>query len=139
MIAKEMRLRCTASVLAWLLAAASAFAADISGIWVGQQEGRNGQKDDIAFRLKSEGGALTGKMLGDEFDLAIQDGSVTGDQIRFTITTTNFYSGRKATDVYSGVWKGGEIELTRERVQTPEEKTANRPPSKQILRLKKLA
>jgi hypothetical protein len=122
-----------------MLIAASAFAGDISGIWAGQQEGRNGQKDDIAFILKNDGGRLTGKLLGDEFDIAISEGSLTGDQIRFTVTTSNYYSGRKSTDVYSGTVKGAEIELIRERVQSPEDKAANRPPFKQTLRLKRLA
>ena len=134
-----MRLRLAISIVTCILIAASAFGADINGVWAGQQEGRNGQKDDVAFVLKSDGGRLTGKLLGDEFDIAISEGSLTGDRIRFTVTTSNYYSGRKSTDVYSGTVKGAEIELIRERVQTPEDKTANRPPFKQTLRLKRLA
>ena len=133
-----MRPSLATSVAALLLLAASAFAADITGIWVGQQEGRNGQKDDIAFRLKSEATGFTGKILGDEFDIPIGEGSITGDQIRWTVTTTNYYNRRKSTDIYTGTIKGGEMELTRERVQTPEDKAANRPVFKQTLKLKKL-
>ena len=40
--------------------------------------------------------------------------------------------------VYTGVIKGVEMELVRERVQAPDEKAANRPATKQTLKLKRL-
>src|SRR5262249_23558908 len=85
-----------------LVCAGSIRAADIDGIWVGQQPGRNGEVEDIAFRLKSNGNSITGKMFGDEFDLPITEGSVTGDQVRFIVTTANYYSGSKTQFVYTG-------------------------------------
>jgi hypothetical protein len=133
-----MRHRSLLCVLGIWLSANCGFAADITGIWAGQQEGRFGQPEDVAFRFKVEGAAFTGKMFGDEFDIPIAEGSLTGDQVRFTVTTTNYFSGTKLKYIYSGTMKDGEITLVRERLQTPEDKTANRPPGKQTLKLKRL-
>jgi hypothetical protein len=122
-----------------LFTAAVAFASDLTGIWVGQLPGRNGGVDDLAFRFKLDGQALTGKLLGDEFDLTIADASVTGDQVKFTVTTTNYYSGGKTKFQYTGTVKGGEMELVRERVPAPDDRpNANRQPLKQTIKLKRL-
>jgi hypothetical protein len=115
------------------------FAADITGIWTGQQQGRRGEPEDVAFRFKVDGPSVTGTMFGDEFDLPITEASIEGDQIRFVITTTNYYSGTKSRFIYTGTIKGSEIELVRERVQTPEEKAANRPLFKSTLTLKRIS
>ena len=126
------------SVLAVLLFAVYVQAAEVDGIWVGQQQGRRGEPEDLAFRFKLDGQVLTGKMFGDEADLPISEGSFSADQIRFVVTTTNYYSGTKTKFIYSGAIKNGELELTRERVQTAEEKAANRNTAgKQILKLKR--
>ena len=126
------------TVTALLFLATSLLASDVTGIWVGQQQGRRGEPEDVAFRFKADGASLSGKLFGDEFDLPIADATLSGDQIRFTVTTTNYYSGRKVTDAYSGTVKGGIIELTRERIPTPEDKAASRPPVKLTLKLKRL-
>jgi hypothetical protein len=125
-------------VLAVLLLATCALASEIDGIWVGQQAGRRGDPEDLAFRFKLDGQVLTGKMFGDEFDLPISEGSFSGDQIRFIVTTTNYYNGTKTRFIYTGAIKYGEMELTRERVQTAEEKAANRNAGKQTLKLKRV-
>jgi hypothetical protein len=113
-------------------------AADITGIWAGQDQGRRGEPLDVAFRFRQTGQTLTGKLFGDEFDLAIQDASVAGDLIRFTVTTTNYYSGAKSIFIYTGTVNGGEMELIRERVPTAEDKAANRPIVKQTIKLKRI-
>ena len=128
------------SVLAVLLLAVYVQAAEVDGIWVGQQQGRRGEPEDLAFRFKLDGQVLTGKMFGDEVDLPISEGSFSGDQIRFVVTTTNYYNGTKTRFIYIGAIKNGEMELTRERIQTAEEKAANRNPGnagKQTLKLKR--
>ena len=127
------------SVLAVLLFAVYVQAAKIDGIWVGQQQGRRGEPEDLAFRFKLDGQVLSGKMFGDESDLPISEGSFSGDQIRFVVTTTNYYNGTKTKPIYAGAIKNGEMELTRERVQTADEKAANRNAAgKQTLKLKRL-
>jgi hypothetical protein len=133
-----MRSRLAAAIVSVLLLVSSAVAADIDGIWAGQHPGRNGQVDDVAFQFKVHSGKLTGTLFGDEFDLPISDATVAGDQVRFTVVSTNYFSGRKVVDMVTGTIKGTEMELVRERVQTPEEKAANRPPFKQTIKLKRL-
>jgi hypothetical protein len=127
------------SRFALFFVALSACAADLTGIWAGQQPGRNGEVQDVAFRFKLDGQTLTGTLFGDEFDLPVGDASLAGDQIKFTITTTNYYSGSKSVFTYTGTVKGAEMELVRERIQTPEEKAKNRPVFKQTIKLKKLS
>jgi hypothetical protein len=127
------------SVVAVLLLAVYVQAAEVDGIWVGQQQGRRGEPEDLAFRFKLDGQVVTGKMFGDEADLPISEGSFSGDQIRFVVTTTNYYSGTKTKFIYIGAIKNGEMELTRERIQTAEEKAANRNiAGKQTLKLKRI-
>ena len=135
--------RCIArSVLGLLLLAPCLLASDIDGVWVGQQPGRRGEAEDLAFRFKLNGESLTGKMFGDEFDLPISEGSFSGDQIRFVVTTTNYYNGIKTRFTYTGTIKDGVLELVRERVQAPDEKSAkgaNRPAARQVLKLKRIS
>src|SRR5947208_9249616 len=116
-----MSLRVARGVLAFLLFATGVLAADVTGIWTGQQQGRGGAMEDVAFRFKFDGHSLTGKLFGDEFDLPIADGSFSGDQVRFTVVTTNYYGGSKVKFTYTGTIRGAEMELVRERVQTVED------------------
>jgi hypothetical protein len=130
--------RWTVSLLSVLLFATAVFASDVSGIWIGQEQGRRGEPQDIAFRFKMNGSTLTGTLFGDEFDIPIGEASIDGDQIRFTVTTRNYYSGSKTVFRYTGVVNERELELVRERVPTPEDKTPNRVPAKQTLKLKRI-
>jgi hypothetical protein len=122
-----------------LLFAVSSHAADIDGIWVGQQPARNGEVEDVAFHLKSNGDSISGKMFGDEFDLPITEGSISGDQVRFMVTTTNYYNGAKTQFVYTGSIRGGVLELVRERVQSGDSRPPGKNlPGRQALKLKRL-
>src|SRR5215475_4363809 len=125
-------------VIGLVLFSSCIHAADIDGVWVGQLPGRNGEVEDLAFRLKCSGNSITGKMFGDEFDLPITEGSVSGDQVRFVVTTTNYYNGAKTQFVYSGVIKQGVLELVRERLQTGESPPGKNPPGRQTLKLTRL-
>jgi hypothetical protein len=122
-----------------LLLEGAIHAAEIDGIWVGQQAARNGEVEDVAFRLKSNGNAITGTMFGDEFDLPVTDGSLSGDQVRFIVTTTNYYNGTKTQFVYAGAIKDGVLELVRERVQSGDSRPPGKNiPGRQTLKLKRL-
>lgn len=133
-----MQRRIARSIVALLFFAACISAADIDGIWVGQQPARNGEVEDLAFRFKVTGGTITGKMFGDEFDLPISDGALTGDQIRFIVTTNNYYNRAKTQFVYTGSIKDGVLELVRERLQAPEGKAGKGGPARQTLKLHRL-
>src|SRR5882757_7521974 len=101
-----MSRRVARAVVALLWFATCVPAADITGIWTGQQQGRGGAMEDVAFRFKLDGQSLTGKLFGDEFDLTITEASLSGDQVRFTVVTTNYYGGTKVKFTYTGTVKG---------------------------------
>jgi hypothetical protein len=113
-------------------------AAELSGIWTGLAPGRKDTKQDVAFQFKMNGETLTGTLFGDEFDLPIEEASVTGQQFRFSVTTTNYYSGSKLKFLYTGTIDGDSIELTRERVLKPGEKPPEHESLKQTFGLKRL-
>ncbi len=60
-------------------------AADPTGTWTGDQPGPNGNTYSITFKLKADGGKLTGTMGGDQFEQPIQNGEIHGDDISFNV------------------------------------------------------
>ena len=60
-------------------------AADPNGVWTGDQPGSNGTSYSLTFKLKADGGKLTGTMGGDQFEQPIQNGEIRGDDISFTV------------------------------------------------------
>jgi hypothetical protein len=102
-----------------ILAHCAIFGAELAGIWTGVTAGRNGEKQDISFRFKMTKGSLAGVMFGDESDLPVEDLKVDGDNITFSITTVNYYSGDRQTQVYSGTLNDKEMHLTRQRKGGP--------------------
>src|SRR5207248_9246734 len=97
-----------------ILVNGAAYAAELAGIWMGETTGRNGEKQDIALQFKMTKGNLTGVMFGDEFDLPIEDLKVEGDNVSFSVTNVNYYSGSRLTLVYSGTLGDKEMRLTRQ-------------------------
>jgi len=108
---KKSRFTCT--ILFLLLAALAAFAADVSGKWVAQVPGRNGQTREVTFNLKADGGTLTGTVSGRRGDMPIADGKIDGDNISFTQTME--FNGNSMKFIYKGKISGDEIKFTRER------------------------
>jgi hypothetical protein len=91
-------------ILALLIGATLLSAADPTGTWTGDQPGPNGNSYTITFKLKADGGKLTGTMGGDQFEQPIQNGEIHGDDISFTVHL-DFgdgidlkYTGKVATD-----------------------------------------
>ena len=101
----------------WVSLAGSLVAADLTGIWMGEVPGRNGEKQDLAFRFQTVKGEVTGVMFGDEFDLPVQELRVEGERISFSVTNVNFYDGKKVRTIYSGVLTGKTLELTKEQAK----------------------
>lgn len=126
-------------IFLWLFVAAILAAADVTGIWEGQVTNPKGDVQDVAFKFQLSGNTVSGKMFGDEFDLPIEEGSTSGDQIKFVVTTTNYYSGNKVRFLYTGTIRGNEIELSRERIPDPEKKDSDKRDSvKQTFKIKRL-
>jgi hypothetical protein len=91
-------------LLAMLIGATLLCAADPTGTWTGDQPGPNGNSYNITFKLKADGGKLTGTMGGEQFEQPIQNGEIHGDDISFTVHL-DFgdgidlkYTGKVATD-----------------------------------------
>ena len=67
------------------LAAATAWAADVTGKWSGQMSGPNGETTMTA-NFRQSGRELTGTIDGPGGEpMKIQDGTVDGDKIAFTV------------------------------------------------------
>jgi hypothetical protein len=100
-----------------------AFAADISGKWVAQVEGRNGTRE-VTFTFKADGGKLTGSQTafqGGEWPL---EGKIDGDNVSFTVKAE--FNGNTREMNYTGTVSGNEMKLKREGGRGPQEFTAKK-------------
>ena len=104
-----------------LLAAALAFAADLSGTWTGVIPARNNEFQDLTFRLVQKGEKLTGKLYRDSTSVSILDGQIAGERISFRVESEEQVGNVFVLIKYnfSGTIKGDAIELTREREANP--------------------
>lgn len=96
-------------LLALTMAAA---AADVTGKWVAQVAGRNGQTREQTFNLKADGATLTGTVSGRQSDTAITDGKIDGDKISFAVKMER--NGNTTEQKYSGTVSGDELKMKRE-------------------------
>jgi len=108
---RKLRAISIASVLALTVALASA--ADVSGKWTAQMQGRDGQSHDVNFNFAVNGDQLTGTVSTPRGDVDITDGKVQGNQISFTQTMT--FGDREVKINYKGTVSddGSSIEFTR--------------------------
>ncbi len=113
-----------ASLLVLLAMVASA--ADVTGKWVAQVPGRQGQTREQIFNLKADGDKLTGTVSGAQGqETPIADGKISGDTLSFTVTQERGGNTMKFT--YTGKIVGDEIQFKREGTQgQPREFTAKR-------------
>ena len=113
------------ALLLSLLLAASAFAADVTGKWTADMEGRNGQKMTATFNLKAEGATLTGTVSGRMGETQITNGKVEGDKISFDVVRE--FNGNSFTQHYTGTVSGDTIAFKVEGSRGPaREMTAKR-------------
>jgi len=117
-----------ASVMTLLLGMISMIsAADATGKWVAEMQGRNGNTMKVTFNFKAEGATLTGTVSGRNGDTPIENGKVDGDTISFEVTRqmggnsfTMKYTGKVSDDKLDLTWStpnGGtrEVSATREK------------------------
>jgi hypothetical protein len=89
-----------------------ALAADVSGKWKFETQGRNGAVTQT-LTLKASGDTLTGSLAGGRGgDVEISDGKVSGDDISFNVNRE--FQGNKITTKYTGKVSGDTINLTIE-------------------------
>lgn len=88
--------------------AAMVFAADVTGKWSFEQQGRNGSQT-VTINLKADGGNLTGTISGRGGETEISDGKVDGSNVTFNVVRE--FQGNKFTTKYSGTLSGDELKL----------------------------
>ena len=90
----------------------AAVAADVTGKWVAQVPGRNGQAREQSFTLKADGAMLTGAVSGRQgADTAISEGKIDGDNISFTVKMER--NGNTVEQKYTGTVAGDELKMKR--------------------------
>ena len=100
-----------------LLALSAAYAADVTGKWVAESQGRNGPTQ-TTFTFKADGAKLTGTvtspgmMGGEPTETPITDGKIDGDNISFVVVRN--FGGNEMKITYKGKVSGDEIRMTRE-------------------------
>ena len=90
----------------------AAYAADVTGKWVAQVQGRNGQVRETVFNFKVEGDKLTGTVSGRGGETPISDGKISGDEISFTVVRV--FRGNEFRTLHKGKVVGDEIRFTIE-------------------------
>ncbi len=102
---KAMRL-----VLAGLIATVAIWAADVTGKWTAEMQGRNGNTMTVTMALKADGDKLTGTVSGRNGDTEISDGKVDGDNVSFTVVRE--FNGNQFKQNYTGKLDGDTIHFT---------------------------
>lgn len=98
------------SVVVLILAAAGAWAGDVSGTWVAEFTTPRGDTREATFNFEVDGEELTGTVSGRQGDTPIDEGKIAGDGISFSVTR-DFGRGEMKF-LYEGTVSGDEIEMT---------------------------
>ena len=86
--------------------AVAAFAADVTGKWTYEMQGRNGAMTGT-LNLKADGNTVTGTVSGRGGDTEISDGKIDGDTLTFNVVRE--FNGNKVTMKYTGTVSGDNI------------------------------
>ena len=97
-------------VLAGCMAALTVMAADATGKWTAEMQGRNGNTMTVTMNLKADGDKLSGTVSGRMGETEISDGKVDGDNVLFNVVRE--FNGNKMTQHYSGKLDGDTIHFT---------------------------
>jgi hypothetical protein len=106
----KKRLVLTSAMLA--LFSIVAFAADVTGKWVGEAN-PSGKGGPPTFNLKQDGTKLTGTASARGGEVEISNGKVEGDKVSFEVPRDMGDKG-KFTTKYSGTVSGTTMKLTAE-------------------------
>ena len=95
------------------IALTAAVAADITGKWVAEMQGKGGEPMQMVYNFKAEGSELTGSMAGPMGgENPISEGKIDGDNISFVVKID--FGGKGMAINYKGKVAGDEIKLTME-------------------------
>lgn len=98
-------------IATFALASMVAFAADVTGKWVGEAPA-SGKGGPPTFNFKQDGSKLTGSTPGRGGETEISNGKIDGDNISFEVTRE--FNGNTITTKYSGTVSGNTMKLTME-------------------------
>ncbi|HTX38048.1 MAG TPA: hypothetical protein VME43_23625 [Bryobacteraceae bacterium] len=108
-----------------LVVAFVAVAADVTGKWVAEVEGRNGNTSQMTFTLKADGSTLTGTVMGGmgggrrgggggaPAATEISNGKIDGDNVSFEVKRE--YNGNEFVTKYKGTLSGDTLNLKETR------------------------
>ena len=97
------------TAFAFVISAATALAADVTGKWTGQMTTPDGNAFPIGYILKQDGMKVTGTTEGPGGTIEIKDGKVDGDKVSFAI---NFEGGNGPMKIsISGTVAGEELTI----------------------------
>lgn len=88
--------------------ALAVFAADVTGKWTWEQQGRNGSTTQT-LTLKMDGSNLTGSLDGGRGPTDISNGKVDGNNVSFTIVRS--FNGNEMKTDYKGTLDGDTLKL----------------------------
>jgi len=104
-------------------------AADVTGKWVAQVTGQNGNQQQVTFNLKADGNTLTGTVTGgggggrggrrggggggNAQAREISDGKIDGDNVSFSVKTEA--NGQTRVTTYTGTISGDTLQLKQSR------------------------
>jgi hypothetical protein len=107
-----MKLRFAAALpILVLVLAVSARATDITGQWTATFSTQVGEQH-YTYTFKVDGEKLTGTAKSDNGTVAIENGTVKGDDVSFVENLD--YQGQKLVITYAGKISGDEIKFTRD-------------------------
>jgi hypothetical protein len=86
------------------------WAADATGKWTAEMQGRNGNTMTINMNFKADGDKLTGTVSGRNGDTDISDGKVDGDNISFHVVRK--MGDNEIKQSYKGKLEGDTIHFT---------------------------
>ena len=100
------------SMVMLTVAAGTMLAADINGKWKGELDSPDGAKITNTFTFKVDGEKVTGTVFSSRSgtEAPIEDGTLKGDALAFTLTRT--IEGNTIKLRYTGKVKGDEIAMT---------------------------
>jgi hypothetical protein len=88
-----------------------AAAADVSGTYKAEMQGRGGNAQTVTINLKADGNNLTGSITTPRGEYPISDGKVSGDNVSFNQKMS--FNGNDFVIKYKGKVEGDSIKFTR--------------------------
>lgn len=97
-------------ILTALIATVLVWAADVTGKWTAEVQGRGGNTMTVTMNLKADGNTLTGTVSGRNGETDISDGKIDGNNLSFTVVRE--FNGNQFKQNYKGTLNGDTIHFT---------------------------